>query len=172
MRAVLALLGLAGAIGCRVDLDHAVFDDAQPRLCKPQPTSATCAAAVGHTDLTYLQANIFQPKCSLSDSCHTNRNPQDMLDLSTKDKTYMLLVNQASVLDTSRQLVVPGDVNSSLLAAFIGAIKPAEATPALTELPHSKNGALIGTMPYDSSTMCCEKIDAVTAWITAGAMNN
>jgi hypothetical protein len=169
MRAVLALMVL---VACRVDLDHAVYNDAQPRLCTPQPTSATCSAAVGHSDLTYLQTNIITPKCALSDSCHTNRNPQDMLDMSTKDKTFMLLVSQSSVLDTSRQLVVPGNVNQSLMAAFIGAIKPAEADPPLTELPHSKNGDTIGTMPYDSSTMCCEKIDAVTAWITAGAMDN
>ncbi|HET9992517.1 MAG TPA: hypothetical protein VFQ65_28485 [Kofleriaceae bacterium] len=172
MRAVLALMVCVASAGCRVDLDHAVYNDAQPRLCTPQPTSATCSAAVGHNDLTYLQANIIQPKCALSDSCHTNRNPQDMLDMSTKDKTFMLLVNQASVLDTSRQLVVPGNVNASLLAAFIGAIKPAEAEPALAELPHNKNGDAIGTMPYNSSTMCCEKIDAVSAWITAGAPNN
>ena len=67
---------------------------------------------------------------------------------------------------------MPGNVNASLLAAFIGAIKPSEAEPPMTDLPHSKNGDAIGTMPYDSSTMCCEKIDAVTAWITAGAMDN
>jgi len=170
MRAVLALMVFT--VACRVDLDHAVYNDAQPRLCTPQPTSATCAAAVGHSDLTYLQANIIQPKCALSDSCHTNKNPQDMLDLHTKDSTYMLLVNQASVLDTSRQLVVPGNVNASLLSAFIGAIKPSEAEPPMTDLPHSKNGTAIGTMPYDSTPMCCEKIDAVTAWIAAGAMNN
>jgi hypothetical protein len=173
MRAVLALCVIAlPAIACRVDLDHHVYDDAQPRLCVSQPTSSTCADAVGHSELSYIQTKIIQPKCALSDSCHTNVNPQDMLDMSTAAKTYMLLVNQPSVLDPSRTLVVPGDVNSSLLAAFIGSIKPGEATPALSELPHSKNGQAIGTMPYNSPTMCCEKIDAITAWIAAGAPNN
>ncbi len=173
MRVVLALCAIAlPAVACRVDLDHHVFNDAQPRLCTPQPTSSSCADAVGHSELSYIQPKIIQGKCALSDSCHTNRNPQDMLDLSTQDKTYSLLVDQVSVLDSSRKLVVPGDVNASLLAAFIGAIKPGEATPALSALPDNKNGQSIGTMPYNSPTMCCEKIDAITAWIAAGAPNN
>jgi len=172
MRA-LALCSIAlFAIGCRSDLDQYVYNDAQPRLCRPQPTNATCAAAVGQNTLTFVQDKIIKPKCALSDSCHTDRNPQDMLDLSTAAKTYMLLVDQPSILDTTRKLVVAGDVNASLVSAFIGAIKPSEATPPMVELPHSMNGDTIGTMPYNSTTMCCEKIDAVTAWITAGAPNN
>lgn len=160
------------AIACRIDLDQYEFKDAQPRLCTPQPTNATCAAAVGQNTLTFVQDKIIKPKCALSDSCHSDSNPQDMLDLSTAAKSHMLLVDQASILDPSRKLVVAGNVNASLLAAFIGGIKPSEAEPPLVELPHSANGDKIGTMPYNSTTMCCEKVDAFTAWIAAGAQNN
>jgi hypothetical protein len=168
----LGLIALAVMANCRVDLDHHVYDDAQPRLCTSQPTTSSCAAAVGHSELSWIQTNIIQPKCALSDSCHTNKSPQDMLDLSTAAKSYSLLVNQVSVLDTSRMLVVPSNVNASLLSAFIGAIKPAEAVPPLSALPLGKNGTVIGTMPYTSLVLCCEKVDAITAWIAAGAPNN
>ena len=173
MRAVLAMCLIAlPAIGCRIDLDHHEYQDGQSRLCNPQPHTASCAAAVGHAELSYVQANILSPKCAAFSECHGTDKTQDDLNLSSAMTSYMGLVNTPSELDTSRMLVVPGDVNASLLSAMIGAITPAEATPALSALPNGKNGNSIGTMPYNNPTMCCEKIDAVSAWITAGAPNN
>jgi len=174
MRADLAMWLIAlSALGCRIDLDHHQYDDGgQTRLCTPQPNTASCAAAVGHAELSYVQANILAPKCAAFSECHGIDKTQDNLNLSTAMTSYMGLVNAPSQLDTSRMLVVPGDVNASLLSAMIGAISPAEAVPALSALPNGKNGNVIGTMPYNNPTMCCEKIDAVSAWITAGAPNN
>ncbi len=177
MRGTVALCLIAIA-GCRIDLDHHNYSDADTsagsgRVCTvTNPPASSCTAAVGHMELSWIQTNIIAPKCALSDSCHTNINPQDDLDLSTAAKSYALLVNQASKLDTSRMLVVPGDVNSSLLAAMIGVIKPSEATPPMADLPKGLNGDTVGTMPYNGPTMCCEKADAIAAWIAAGAPNN
>ena len=174
MRAVLAMCLIAlSAIGCRIDLDsHAYKDGGQTRLCTPQPATASCAAAVGHSDLTYVQANILAPKCAAFNTCHGDSATQDDLNMTTAAKSYMGLVNATSELDATRMLVVPGDVNGSLLTAMIGAITPVEAVPPLSALPNGKNGDVIGTMPYNNPLMCCEKIDAVTAWIAAGAPNN
>ncbi|CAN5486455.1 hypothetical protein BH11MYX1_BH11MYX1_38540 [soil metagenome] len=173
--AALWLVALPAIASCRIDLDHHSYNDAPPsgRVCsETSPPAASCTAAVGHMELSWIQTNILTPKCALSDSCHTNVNPQDGLDLSTAAKSYTLLVNATSKLDTSRKLVVPGDVNASLLSAIIGVIKPDEASPSMTELPKGLNGDVVGTMPYNGQTMCCEKADAISAWITAGAANN
>lgn len=176
--AALWLLALPAIASCRIDLDHHDYQDANlligsARVCQEiTPPSSSCVAAVGHMELSWIQTNIMKPKCALSDSCHTNASPQDGLDLSTAAKSYMLLVNATSKLDTARQLVVPGDVNASLLSAMIGIIKPEQASPPMTDLPRGLNGAVVGTMPYNGQTMCCEKADAIAAWIAAGAPNN
>jgi hypothetical protein len=173
--AVLWLIALPSITSCRIDLDHHSYDDATVvgRVCKEtSPPPASCAAAAGHMELSWIQTNILAPKCALSDSCHTNINPQDGLDMSTAAKSYMLLVNAPSKLATSRMLVVPGNVNASLMSAMIGVIKPEEASPPLAELPKGLNGAVLGTMPYNGQAMCCEKADAISAWISAGALDN
>jgi hypothetical protein len=173
MRAVLAMCLIAlPALGCRIDLDHHEFQDAQPRLCLPQPTTSSCVDAVGHAELSYIQANIIAPKCSAFSECHGHDQTQDDLDLSTAAGTFNM-AGSASELDPTRMLVVPGNVNASLLSALIGAIKPSEADPPMVSLPNAKaTGKPVTTMPYQNPTMCCEKIDAVTAWIAAGAPNN
>ncbi len=180
MRGTVALwlIALPAIAACRIDLDHHDYSDADVthgsgRVCVvSNPPAASCTAAVGHMELSWIQTNILTPKCALSDSCHTNVHPQDDLDLSTAAKSYTLLVNATSRLDTSRALVVPGNVNASLLSAMIGVIKPADATPPMDALPKGLNGADVGTMPYNAQTMCCEKADAISAWIAAGAPNN
>ncbi|GEM_PF-2239810 len=174
----LQLIALSAIAACRIDLDHHNYSDADGtqgsgRVCGvSSPPAASCTAASGHMELSWIQTNILTPKCALSDSCHTNVHPQNDLDLSTAAKSYTLLVNATSQLDTARKLVVPGDVNASLLAAIIGVIKVSEASPPMAALPKGLNGADVGTMPYNAQTMCCEKADAISAWIAAGAQNN
>ena len=40
--------------------------------------------------------------------------------------------------------------------------------PAATTYPASD----VGLMPQSNLTLCCQKLDAIEAWITAGALNN
>lgn len=182
MRAVVGpgLVVLVAMTACRIELDHHEFDDAAPvsgRLCQAQAsTVSSCAAAVGQNTLTYVQANILQPKCAAFSNCHGTDGTQDMLDLTSAAKSFANLVNKPSLMDPTRMLVIPGDVNSSFLTVMLGGIKPSEATPALSAIPNGVSGATdgkaVGTMPYNNPPMCCEKIDAVSAWIAAGALNN
>ncbi|HEY0254244.1 MAG TPA: hypothetical protein VGC41_22100 [Kofleriaceae bacterium] len=167
---------LLGALfGCRHSLDDHEYQDAAPigRLCTNQASSvSSCAAAVGHAELGYIQSNIITPKCSAFSSCHGSVSTQDMLDLSQASGT-LGMVDATAILDPSRKLVVAGDINKSFLSVMIGAIKPDEADPPLAAIPDSPStGKEVGTMPQDNPVMCCEKIDAVTAWIMAGAPNN
>jgi hypothetical protein len=178
MRAVLvALIAMAA---CRIELDHHEFDDAQNvsgRVCQAQASTVpSCAAAVGQNTLTYVQANILQPKCAAFSNCHGTDGTQDNLDLTTAAKSFTNLVSLPSKMDITRMLVVPGDVNASFLTVMTGGIKPGEASPALAAIPNGVSGATdgkaVGTMPYNNPPMCCEKIDAISAWIAAGAINN
>lgn len=174
MRAALAVCAIA-LIGCRHSLDEHEYNDAAPvgRLCTPQATTvSSCAAAVGHSELSYIESNIIKPKCSAFSSCHGSVSTQDMLNLET-GSGMLGMVDANAVLDPTRKLVVAGNINQSFLAVMIGAIKPDEADPPLSAIPKSPStGMEVGTMPQDNPVMCCEKVDAVTAWIMAGAPNN
>ncbi|MFT3700486.1 MAG: hypothetical protein QM831_45500 [Kofleriaceae bacterium] len=174
MRFAFALCAIA-LLGCRHSLDEHEFNDAAPpgRLCTAQAaTVSSCAAAVGHSELSYIESNIINPKCSAFSSCHGSMSTQDNLNLEA-GSGMLGMVDAAAVLDPSRKLVVAGNINQSFLSVMIGAIKPDEADPPLDAIPKSpSSGKDVGTMPQDNPVMCCEKVDAVTAWIMAGAPNN
>jgi hypothetical protein len=71
------------------------------------------------------------------------------------------------MVDPTRKLVVPNDVKSSYLMLMVRDVPPAMATPPGTAPPGS-----IGYMPQGSTTLCCQKLDALERWIMAGAPNN
>jgi len=66
-------------------------------------------------------------------------------------------------------LVVPGNSQQSFLSVMIGQIKPEEADPPLQSIPLDADQNPVGTMPQDSTILCCQKVDAIAAWIQAGA---
>lgn len=174
MRVVLvALVALAA---CRIDLDHASHapsdgsrgDAGSGGPTCMQSTASACTMAVGHSDLTWIQTNVFSPQCTFS-GCHNGAaTPAGMVDLR-QGNAYAHLVNFTSVLDPSRKLVVAGDVNSSYLAVMLGIIKPSDATP-----PSGPPRSDVGYMPQSNggNLLCCQKLDAIKAWIAAGAPNN
>jgi len=44
------------------------------------------------------------------------------------------------------------------------------SNPPLDEIPkQDPNGEPVGLMPQDSTALCCQKLDAIAAWIAAGA---
>jgi hypothetical protein len=172
MRVALAVL-LMSFTGCRYDLDHADFADAaQARLCKPSTNTQSCLDADAHSDFTFVQATILKPKCTFS-GCHEGGTSKaGMMDLRTKDSAYTHLVSVASMLDTSRMLVVPGNSHQSFMMAIMGEFKLSEADPPLTVIPNDDKGNTVGTMPQNAPVICCQKLDAIERWITAGAQNN
>jgi hypothetical protein len=105
--------------------------------------------------LTEVQASIFDVSCAVP-GCHAGANPLMGLDL-TAGAAFANLVNVPSVVRRDLMLVAPGKPDSSYLVAKI------------------EGSALIGTtlrMPLGRDPLSTEAIEAVRAWIEAGAKND
>ncbi len=163
---------LLGAFACTYNLDHRPIDATDPnaRLCTVSENVQSCLDAAQHSDFTYVQTQILAPKCALSNSCHQGGTiPAGYLDFRSQGSAYTSLVNKPSQLDPSRMLVVPGNSQQSFISVMIGQIKPEQADPPLDSIPLDANHNVVGSMPQDSPILCCQKVDAIAAWIEAGA---
>lgn len=174
MRAVIAAAALL-VTGCRVDLtdcakDHScqgAADSNTGAVCMTS-TVQICMDATMHSDLTWVQDNIFTKQCIFT-GCHNGGTTDaGRVDLRS-GMSLTHLVDFPSRLEPSRKLVVAGDVAKSYLMVMLGAIKPSEADP-----PAPAVNPTIGLMPMDNNgaLLCCQKIDAIKRWIEMGAMNN
>jgi hypothetical protein len=163
---------LLGFFACTINLDHREVDASDPnaRLCTVSENVQSCLDAAQHSDFTYVESQILAPKCALSNSCHQGGTiPAGYLDFRSQGSAYTSLVNRASQLDSTRMLVVPGNAKQSFLSVMIGQIKPEEADPPLASIPLDADHNVVGSMPQDSPILCCQKVDAIAAWIQAGA---
>jgi hypothetical protein len=120
----------------------------------PPATLTPCQEAVYHSDLTWIQAEIFSTSCT-SGSCHDATTPQAKLDL-TAAHAFTELVNVKSTIYTSWNLVTPGDPSSSMLMVRLG----------------GADGPVVDSMPKGKAPLCSEQIEAVRRWIAAGAAND
>lgn len=165
MRAVLLAALLVS--GCRYDLDKADVDaNTSGRTCKVS-TAAVCMEAASHSDFTWIKGKIFAANC-FGSSCHTGATASGKLDLT--DDPYTSLMGAAgtgtmSNLDPTKTRVVAGQPMQSYLFFIIHGLDGNEGT--FTAPP-----ANVGFMPMSNSALCCQKIDAIERWITAGAMND
>jgi hypothetical protein len=150
--------------GCRISLES---DDLH-RACIVNTSSKLCTDAVDHSDLAWIEQNIFVPNCNLSGggACHGGPSDAGKLDLRA-GMSHGHLVGVSSMIDRTRQLVVPGDVAASYLTLMLSDVPPAMASP-----PGSAPPSNIGFMPQSSGTLCCQKLDAIERWIESGAPNN
>ncbi len=134
--------------GCGTSGDNGV-DAAGP--------SAACLAATAHSDLTWIQDNIFSPSCSKFGACHKDAATSAAgLNLEA-GKARANLVSVKSKLFPQFELVAAGSANNSYLMIIAGHY-PGPLKPG------------IGTMPLNSPTLCIEKRQAIDRWIAAGAM--
>src|SRR5262245_36685464 len=125
---MLRLLVLAGLVaGCRISLES---EPNTQRSCAVSTTSPLCAAAVNHSDLAWIEANIFAPNCNPGEggACHARASDLGKLDLAA-GKSHDNLVNVPSMIDKTRKLVVPGDVAASYLMLMVSAVPPEMANP-------------------------------------------
>lgn len=113
-----------------------------------------CEEAATHSDLAWIQANVFTPSCA-SGSCHRGAAANAGRLSLEAGLARAQLVNTASTTQTSWMRVVPSDAAHSYLLVAIGAISG--------PLPQA------GVMPLGSAALCQEKRDAVQRWIAAGA---
>lgn len=137
--------------GCGDDIggDSSITPDAGPDAA---PLSPSCIEAAKHSDLAWIQTEIFTPGCASFSVCHQG-NAASAGGLPLEDgESEVAMVNIDSVRFTDWKLVVPGDADNSYLMVILGDV----------------NGPLadgIGTMPFNSTTLCQPKLDAIRRWI-------
>jgi hypothetical protein len=146
--------------GCRLSLE----DEVTAKTCTVGTSPECLAAADAPASLTWLETNIFEKHCNFS-GCHKGAAGESIVDL-TPGNSYAHLVNFTSNLDRARKIVVPSDIESSYLMLMLQDIEPGMANPPAARLPTS------GPMPQSAEPLCCQKLDAIERWITAGAPNN
>lgn len=115
------------------------------------PGLAPCEEAVYHSDLAWIQEQVFDVSC-LTD-CHGKASPAAGLSLRAGE-SRAALVNMPSSQFSGWVRVKPGDPGASMLLVQLGG----EPGPELE-----------GYMPWGMPRLCDEKIDAIRRWVASGA---
>jgi hypothetical protein len=146
-RPAVSILLVALATSCgdtAVRLRDAGGPDAMP--------SASCLEAENHSDLEWLQENVFTPSCSAFTACHKGRAlSAGGLNLEAGNVLDQLLDQPSIEFPEIETLVTAGEPTSSYLLVVVG----------------SRPGTLpeAGTMPYNNPLLCKPKRDALERWI-------
>lgn len=152
--------------GCRISLEsNDTGDNSTTRQCTVSTTSQPCMDATMHSDLTWIEQKIFVASCNFS-GCHSSASDAGKLDLRP-GMSHDHLIGVSSMIDPTRKLVVPNDVDASYLMLMLHDVPPLMANPPASPPPGG-----IGYMPQGSPELCCQKLDALERWINAGAPNN
>ena len=151
-------------IGCRISLENAADapSGGDGGTCAIS-TTAPCVAATTHSDLAWIEQNIFMASCAFS-GCHDSSTDLGKLDLRP-GMSQAALVGAMSKIETTRMLVVPNNVPASYLMLMLHDFDPSMASPPGT-------APSIGYMPLNAPELCCQKLQAVERWIMAGALAN
>lgn len=127
--------------------------------------SASCLEATMHSDLAWIESNVFKTSCIFS-GCHNGANTDaGRLDLR-EGMSFAELVNVDSVIAPTYKYVVPNQPNQSHLLLMIQHVAPDMMSPP-TVAPDPQ----IGYMPQNAGgrPLCVEKRSAIERWIMAGA---
>lgn len=104
--------------------------------------------------LTSLQSTIFTPRCALP-FCHATDSPQQGMPLS-QGMTFASTVGVNAIELSGFKRVAPNDAASSYLYMKVAG-----------------DPRIVGSrMPADGTTLSASEIEAVRAWIDAGAQDN
>ena len=114
-----------------------------------------CDEARSHSDLAWIQTNIFTPSCAIS-GCHKTPAVGGGHLILDSGVSHAQLVNTASTSASTWMRVVPGDASKSYLLTAMGA----QAGPKPVD----------GFMPLAGPPLCTDKVDAIRRWIEGGAM--
>jgi len=147
---LIAVLTLCVAIGAGCSGGGGDDDDDDDAATTPGPVCTPLAST-----LTTIQSAIFSPQCAFA-SCHDSAAPAGNLDLSSAatSRAEMLDVNSAGTFNAANIAIV----DSGNAAASFLYLKVTGA-----------NGISGGPMPDTGQVLCAEKVDAIEAWINAGA---
>lgn len=130
-------------------------------------TSASCMEAPNHSDLAWIEGNVFASQCAFS-GCHNGQaTAAGRINLKDPGMSHDDLVNVDSMIASGRKLVVPGAPKQSYLMMMLRAFPPSEMEPTPVAPPPGD----IGFMPQNAggAVVCCQKLEAIERWITAGA---
>ena len=120
--------------------------------CDDEELSPACAEAREHSDLDWIQDQIFTKSCASFRSCHqgaaASAKGLGLDDGASSDS----LISQPSQLFPNETFVVPGKPNESYLMVVLGSYDG--------PLPEA------GTMPFRNPILCVEKRDAIERWIS------
>jgi hypothetical protein len=158
MRLAVALFVLICACGTEPSRPDTAPDAAVGNTPDASTGSGTpltvCQQATQHSDLTWIQDNVFTSTCALA-HCHAEDNQAGGLVLAS-GMSHGYLVNRPSTVQTTMMRVLPGDpANSYLLIALGG------------EPGNPPEGSV---MPWGGAApLCAEEIDAIKRWVAAGA---
>ena len=116
-----------------------------------------CIEADQHSDLDWLQDNVFTKSCSQFSSCHMGNAPSaGDLNLE-KDMLEDNVVNVESDLAPGMDIVEPGSPADSYMMVILGEFG--------TDDP--RIDASVGTMPYNNELLCSQKRAAIGRWIAS-----
>jgi hypothetical protein len=96
---------------------------------------------------------VFQRGCALSQSCHAGSTPQAGLDLSSLNGVYKTALGRPSLNAPGETLIVAGDPDRSYI------LKKIRGTQARGD----------SMPPPPATALCAARIQALEAWIRAGA---
>jgi len=166
---LLAAIMLSGALatfGCRLSLEKE--EQESDGVCKVNTTNAQCLEAPNHSELSWIEDNIFEKSCHFS-GCHngmaTDAGRVNLID----GNSHSSLVGIASEIEPGRTLVVANEPRQSYLLVMLRRFPPEMADPPVGEPDED-----VGYMPQDAggAVLCCQKLEAIERWIAAGAQNN
>ena len=170
LRLLPAVLLALALVACRTSLDEEPDADLSgARACKIG-TTAECTAAASQSSLAWIEENVFAKSCAFS-GCHNGMaTTAGRIDMKTPGASHDDLVGVDSMIEPSRKLVVAGQPKQSYLLMMMRHFPPSEMEPTPAAGPPND----IGFMPQNAggAVLCCQKLDAIERWITAGAMNN
>jgi hypothetical protein len=149
MPRLLVVLAVFSTVGCQMSLQNGGDDSPDAGT-----TSATCTEAKNHSDLAWIQDNVFTKSCTFS-GCHRGTaSGAGFLNLET-GMSHTQLVNQPAKTETGWMRVTAGTTSTSYLLVAIGAATGPKPTD--------------GVMPLGSPPLCQEKLDAIKRWVEQGA---
>lgn len=158
-RAVGLVVSLAVIIGCGTSVggDDDAVDAGTP------DASASCIEAASHSDLEWIQDEIFTRSCSGFTSCHKGSASSAAglnleAGMTEANVVNMPALSEPAALD-DWLLVVPGDPANSYLMVLID--HDSKGGRFSGPLPEA------GTMPYNNPLLCLEKRQAVERWINS-----
>src|SRR5215813_14900572 len=115
MARLVVVLTVFTTLGCRTALDGN-GDDMSPDAA----TSDTCAEAKSHSDLAWIQDNIFTKSCAFS-GCHKGTAANAGSLSLESGVSHSALVGQVTVTETGWMRVVASNPAQSYLLVAIGA---------------------------------------------------